>query len=498
MSATVDTATVREFIEAIHSYAAQAINGAADPGLLQLVHIHPTNGDVLVTRYQLGDIDHMVENAIASATAGYNVYIEGRTVRAGLPGNKRGKIEDTVWVFALVIDSDGDKGKGWTPTTQATLVIATSPGNSHHWFCFNQAITAEEGQQLGEQLRNSSGADKDTGVVTQCYRVAGTPNFPDQAKRKRGRTTVEPTSITERNGMISSIALPVIGNDETTLPDDLLQIIRQGGDPNADRSALFHSVVAQLKRRRWNITEIVTLLEKYPNGIAQKYLNRIGKEVERSYAKINTTGSAGTALQAMSTPPAAGAAPGSSSASAASASGATAAAGASSSPPVLPTIRLVAGQLPRAVEETERALLSSGAPIFKRAGVLVEPVSETMAAADGRKTTVARLRPMCADSLLEPIAEAALFQRFNPKRNTWVDVDPPIRTRAHDPGAGTPLEAPAKSAGSSPHRPCAPTARCSPPPAMTRTPSCTCCRNCSCHRFPSTPPGSRHRKHSRC
>ena len=113
--------------------------------------------------------------------------------------------------------------------------------------------------------------------------------------------------------MISSIALPVIGNDETTLPDDLLQIIRQGGDPNADRSALFHSVVAQLKRRRWNITEIVTLLEKYPNGIAQKYLNRIGKEVERSYAKINTTGSAGTALQAMSTPPAAGAAPGSSS-----------------------------------------------------------------------------------------------------------------------------------------------------------------------------------------
>ena len=175
MSATVDTATVREFIEAIHSYAAQAINGAADPGLLQLVHIHPTNGDVLVTRYQLGDIDHMVENAIASATAGYNVYIEGRTVRAGLPGNKRGKIEDTVWVFALVIDSDGDKGKGWTPTTQATLVIATSPGNSHHWFCFNQAITAEEGQQLGEQLRNSSGADKDTGVVTQCYRVAGTP-----------------------------------------------------------------------------------------------------------------------------------------------------------------------------------------------------------------------------------------------------------------------------------------------------------------------------------
>ena len=27
--------------------------------------------------------------------------------------------------------------------------------------------------------------------------------------------------------------------------------------------------------------------------------------------------------------------------------------------------------------------------------------------------------------LLEPIAEAAIFQRFNRKRNIWVDVDPP-------------------------------------------------------------------------
>jgi putative DNA primase/helicase len=101
--------------------------------------------------------------------------------------------------------------------------------------------------------------------------------------------------------------------------------------------------------------------------------------------------------------------------------------GPGSTPHVIPTIRLVSGQLPRAVAETERALLTAGLPIFSRAATLVEPVSETMAAADGRKTVIARLRAFCPDSLLESVAEAALFQRFNHKRNSWVDTDPPLQ-----------------------------------------------------------------------
>ena len=50
------------------------------------------------------------------------------------------------------------------------------------------------------------------------------------------------------------------------------------------------------------------------------------------------------------------------------------------------------GELPRIVNETEDALLASGVPIFSRAGMLVEPVAESMPAADGRKTVVAQLR----------------------------------------------------------------------------------------------------------
>jgi hypothetical protein len=38
------------------------------------------------------------------------VYAEARTVRADLTGKQRGKIEDTITVFALTVDSDADKG----------------------------------------------------------------------------------------------------------------------------------------------------------------------------------------------------------------------------------------------------------------------------------------------------------------------------------------------------------------------------------------------------
>jgi hypothetical protein len=89
-------------------------------------------------------------------------------------------------------------------------------------------------------------------------------------------------------------------------------------------------------------------------------------------------------------------------------------------------IQIVAGQLPRAADEIIDALLASGIPIFSRGNALVEPVAETVPAADGRKTVTARLRAMDHYSLLWPIAEAAEFQRYDLKRNAWVETNPPM------------------------------------------------------------------------
>ena len=94
---------------------------------------------------------------------------------------------------------------------------------------------------------------------------------------------------------------------------------------------------------------------------------------------------------------------------------------------VIPTIRLIPGKLPEIAAAIAQALIAGRAPVFARGGALVEPVSETMAAADGRKTVTARLRPLSVDSMLWPVADAAIFQAFNRKRKAWVDVDPPLQ-----------------------------------------------------------------------
>jgi hypothetical protein len=91
------------------------------------------------------------------------------------------------------------------------------------------------------------------------------------------------------------------------------------------------------------------------------------------------------------------------------------------------TIQILPGQLPRIVGEVENALLASGEPIFCRAGTLVEPISEIVPAADGRKTIRARLRVLCPDSLIYPVAEAAAFQRYDQRRNKWIEIDPPMQ-----------------------------------------------------------------------
>ena len=129
MTAQVDETTVRQFLEILSAHAVQVINGADRAGVLQLCRINPTDDkSVVPSRFQIDDVEHMVKTAIDDAAAGHNVYIEARTVRADLRGNKRGGIEDTTAVFGLVADCDADKGKGGNVIARPSLAIETSPG----------------------------------------------------------------------------------------------------------------------------------------------------------------------------------------------------------------------------------------------------------------------------------------------------------------------------------------------------------------------------------
>jgi hypothetical protein len=190
---------VHEFLEAFVALAIASLEGHQPPGLVQMCHKHPNDSDVVPARYRLDDadlVDHLTHDAMVASGAGLNVYIEGRLVAPGLRGKKRGELSDTACVFALIVDSDKDKGMGWDPPAgiRPTLAIETSPNNAQFWFFFQRALSATRAQHLGEALRRITKGDSDTGNICQPYRIAGTTNYPNTMKIARGRV-VTPTSF---------------------------------------------------------------------------------------------------------------------------------------------------------------------------------------------------------------------------------------------------------------------------------------------------------------
>jgi len=304
---SADEQTVREFLRVIHEQAARAFVGVAKPGYLQLSRLHPDRKTLVAYQFEIGDTERMVKTALADAGAGHNVYIEGRTV-SGNTASKRGGLQQTVGVFAFVVDSDGDKNLAGTLNgVKPSLVVETSPGNSQPWLFLNRAMAAEEAQQLGAAIRKSTKTDNDTGNITQPYRVAGTPNYPSPEKRARGRTTVEPTRLIEHEGGVwtaddlrrefSADAASkqqdagAKDGDETDLKKllsrcgaELRALMRTQAASDEDRSQTAFIVIKKLIRKRFTDGEIKILIEAHPQGIGARYLQ--GKDLAADIRRV--------------------------------------------------------------------------------------------------------------------------------------------------------------------------------------------------------------------
>lgn len=301
----VDPEAVSRFLTIVHEQAASALNGAPDPGFLQLGRVHPTGGGYITTQFEIGDVDGMARQACADASAGHNVYVEGRTVRR-LNGG-RGKDIDTRGVFAFVVDDDADKGKGCADIPGASLIVETSPGNRHHWLFLDKALPPADATHLGELVKAATGADADTGVITQPYRVAGTPNYPGSKKQARGRVDVTPTRILEATGALWTPeglrkAFPPPRAEERTAERPEGQRTTGGGtfarafiEPrlaqpvtgDLDRSDEFQSIVCDAVGFSMSPDVFEELARLHPEGCAGKYLNpdRLREEIDRSYRK---------------------------------------------------------------------------------------------------------------------------------------------------------------------------------------------------------------------
>lgn len=295
-----DPAVVRQFAERLHTHVAAAFAGVRDPGMMQLVAIHPTSETTLTFPFKIGEVNYMVGEAVRQADSGHNVYVEARTVSGNVKRGKRGSIADTVGVFGLVNDADADKGKAGRLGVEPSFVIETSPGNAHHWILLDRPLAPQQAQELGAAIRSQGGADSASGVITQPYRIPGTPNYPGKLKLARGRTTV-PTGILSLDGKVWTAdelraAFPAkpkpqaasgprptgaSGKDSPRVED----LVSETG---TDRSGRFHLAVLYAFRDGLTPDDLEALMRQYPEGCGGKYLepyDRLAREIERSWEK---------------------------------------------------------------------------------------------------------------------------------------------------------------------------------------------------------------------
>jgi hypothetical protein len=292
MTAT-DLTTIREFVEALHTHAATALNGVSCRGVVQLCSKFPDERRMCTSAFNIGDVDRMVEAAVTDAEAGKNVYAEARTVTPGLRG-ERGQARATLGVFALVVDRDGDKGKAGCAGAHASLTVETSPDNTHEWFFFERALNPDAAKAIGDTIREASGADSCTGVITQPFRVAGTPNYPDAKKIARGRV-VSPTRVIDVSGRLwTPDELVAAFTKPRPRKSTLVEMkVSRRATPAMDRSAQFQSAIAAAVAANMTPDDLETLMRQHPDGCAQKYLeagDRLRAEIRRSWAKAAPDG----------------------------------------------------------------------------------------------------------------------------------------------------------------------------------------------------------------
>jgi putative DNA primase/helicase len=92
------------------------------------------------------------------------------------------------------------------------------------------------------------------------------------------------------------------------------------------------------------------------------------------------------------------------------------------------TIRIVKGEIARMTDAAEAALIAAAdaAPIMVRAGRLVQPIIDRLAASDGRTTEVTLLKPLSTANIIYLLNKhAAGFEQYDKRSKKWLTVDPP-------------------------------------------------------------------------
>jgi putative DNA primase/helicase len=100
--------------------------------------------------------------------------------------------------------------------------------------------------------------------------------------------------------------------------------------------------------------------------------------------------------------------------------------------PALPKIAIRAGEIARAIDETEQAILDAGLPVLVRSNMLVQPIySKYPTSRPGIETQASTLKPITVANLTYMVNKrAAHFTKWNAKEKKDVLIDPPEKVMA--------------------------------------------------------------------
>ncbi|CAO3416505.1 hypothetical protein [Azospirillum argentinense] len=90
-----------------------------------------------------------------------------------------------------------------------------------------------------------------------------------------------------------------------------------------------------------------------------------------------------------------------------------------------PLIRIIAGELPRVVDDAEAALLKGNAPLYQRGGLIVRPVFEEVKGASGHSFRAPQLVTASEPNVAEWMGLTANFEKFDGRSHDFVPCDCP-------------------------------------------------------------------------
>jgi hypothetical protein len=236
----------------------------------------------------------------------------------------------------------------------------------------------------------------------QCSTMGEIDDYLDELLARFDKQSVLPSHSTTPSTLDLNDAVP------QQSPIDYYKEIIANGAPEGERSERFAEVVWYLASQGMSIDEIVEELAKHPNGIGAKYAKRLFGEVTRCFNKWKKHRMASVGITAGG-------------AARAGTAGAASIAALS-----WPQIKVIAGEMPRVVNEAEDALIQSGFEIYQRGGMLMRPVRGTIVNKDG-KAEGWQLIPVTRPYLTNLLGRSAQFLRMDSRSSApgWKPINVP-------------------------------------------------------------------------